>query len=200
MLVNTSSKYNNVITICGSGRNVGKTFLGENIISHFSTNNDIIAIKISKFKHQNYSNESLKEIYKNPFYTIWQELAFSQKDSGRYLKAGAKLSFYVECDDAHLLESFLFVKNNFCKDCLIVCESASITKYIKPEISVFVQSLDLILPQNKIRSYQSSTFTFLSESIEISMPQLFLYIKNKQWVPKYLANCNTANNKYQTFN
>lgn len=199
-MLNTSSKYNNVITICGSGRNVGKTFLVENIISTFSHKYNIVAIKISKFKHTNHQNDCLKLLFKTSLYTIWQELAFSNKDSGRYLKAGAKLSIYIECDDAHLLESFLFVKNNFCKDCLIVCESASITKYIKPEISVFVQSLDLILPQNKIRSYKSSIFVFLSESIEISMPQLFLNIVNKQWFPKYLANCNLDNKKYQTFN
>jgi hypothetical protein len=192
--VNIFSKYNNVITICGSGRDVGKTFLGENIISTFSNDYGIVAIKISKFKHKNHQNDCLKMIHRTSYYTIWQEMAFSNKDSGRYLKAGAKLSFYIESDDSHILESFLYVKNHYCKSCLIICESASITKYIKPSLSVFIQSIDLNVPQNKIRSYKSSNLVLLSKSIEISLPKLFLKIENKQWVTKYLINCKLYNN------
>ena len=180
--------YTNVINICGSRRNVGKTFLGESIISTFSNDIDIVAIKISKFKHKNHQNDCLKMIHRTSYYTIWQEMAFSNKDSGRYLKAGAKLSFYIESDDTHLLESFLYVKNYYCKSCLIICESASITKYIHPAISIFIESAYLPTSQNKLRCLNQSDLVLKEQSIEISIPQLFLTIKNNEWVLKYSKN------------
>jgi molybdopterin-guanine dinucleotide biosynthesis protein len=180
--------YNNVINICGSGRNVGKTFLGESIISSFSKDNDIVAIKISKFKHKNHQNDCLKMIHRTSYYTIWQEMAFSNKDSGRYLKAGAKLSFYIESDDTHLLESFLYVKKHFCKSCLIICESASISKYIYPAVSIFVESINHNTEKNKLRYLNISNIVLKEQSIEISMPQLFLNTKKNEWILKYSKN------------
>ena len=177
--------YNNVLNICGAGRNVGKTFLGVNIISHFSANKDIISIKISKFKHLNHNEELLKECYKTEHYTIWQELAFSNKDSGRYLKAGAKISYYVECDDAYLLEAFVKIYNTCPSSCLIICESASITKYIKPKLSIFVASNNYETSQNKLRCQNQSNLVLEEGSMEISMPQLFLFAYDKQWKLKY---------------
>jgi hypothetical protein len=177
--------FNNVLNICGAGRNVGKTFLGENIIAHFSTNNDIISIKISKFKHLNHAEELLKECYKTDRYTIWQELAFSDKDSGRYLKAGAKISYYIECDDAHLLEAFLKIYDSSPRSCLIICESASLTKYIKPKVSIFVASKIYETAQNKLRCLNQSNLVLEEESIEISMPQLLLLAYNNKWKLKY---------------
>jgi hypothetical protein len=177
-----------VINICGSGRNVGKTYLGESIIANFSNQQEIIAIKISKFKHKPSDKFGLHKLHETSNFTIWKELDYTTKDSGRYLKAGAKLSFYIECDDSHILESFLFVKNNYCKSCLIVCESASITKYINPAVSIFVESAYLPTSQNKLRCLKQSTLVLKERSIEISMPQLFLTTKNRNWVAKYSKN------------
>jgi len=177
--------FDHVISISGSCRNVGKTFLGESIISSFSNDFRIVAIKISKFKHKNHQNDSLKILHKTIYYTIWQELNFSNKDSGRYLKAGAHLSIYIECDDQHLLEAFLFVKKKYCNLCLIVCESASLIKYIKPAISIFVESLYLETPKNKISCLNRSDLVFKERIIEISYPKLFLTVQNHKWVNKY---------------
>ena len=188
--------YNNVISICGACRNVGKTFLGESIIKHFSTQQDIAAIKISKFKHQSGDKRELLKLHETTHFAIWRELGYTSKDSGRYLKAGAKLSFYIECDDAHLFEAFLYVKNKYCKSCLILCESASITKYIHPAVSIFVESAKLPVSQNKLRCLKQSNLVLKEKSIEISMPQLFLTIKNRNWVAKYSKNSVCSNNLF----
>jgi len=174
-----------VISICGAGRNVGKTYLGESIISHFSPKNNVISVKISKFKHKNHENDCLKLLQKTKYYTIWQELEHSNKDSGRYLKAGAKVSYYIECDDVHLLDAFLFIYRIYGTSCLIVCESASITKYINPAISIFVESAFYITESNKLACLDRSTLVLKERSIEISMPQLFLSVQNKYWLVKY---------------
>lgn len=177
--------YNNVISICGAGRNVGKTFLGESIISHFAKNNDIIAIKISKFKHSESDKVELKIIFKSTNYTIYKELNFTSKDSGRYLKAGAKNSYYIECDDANLLNAFLYVYNLHDESVFFICESASITKYIKPALSIFVESASYATEENKLQCLNRSTIVLKERSIEITMPQLFLSAQNNNWVVKH---------------
>lgn len=180
--------FDHVISISESCRKVGKTFLGESIISSFSGDFQVAAIKISKFKHKNHQNDNLKILHKTKYYTVWQELNFSNNDSGRYLEAGAKISIYIECDDAHLLEAFLFVKNKYCNSCLIVCESASLTKYIKPVIFVFVESTYLETPENKILCLNRSDLILKERKMEISIPKLFLSVQNHQWVTKYSEN------------
>ena len=179
---------NNVINICVAGRNLGKTYLGEAIISYFSGQQAIIAIKISKFKHHAKDKIGLHKLVETSFYTVWQELNFTPKDSGRYLKAGAKASYYIECDDAHLLNAFLFVYKMVGDSCLIICESASLSKYIKPAISVFVESASYATEENKLDCLVRSTVILKEKSIEISMPQLFLGVKNNNWLVKYPLN------------
>ena len=176
--------FNNVINVCGAGRNVGKTYLGESIIAHFSNQQDIIAIKISKYKHRASDKAGLHKLLESTNYTIWQELDFTPKDSGRYLKAGAKASYYIECDDAHLLDAFLFIYKIYGDSCLIVCESASITKYMKPAVSVFVESASYATEENKLQCLNRSTIVLKERSIEISMPQLFLSAQNNSWLVK----------------
>ena len=180
--------YNNVIGICGAGRNVGKTYFGETIISHFSNQQAIIAIKISKFQHHAKDKIGLHKLIETSFYTVWQELNFTPKDSGRYLKAGAKASYYIECDDAHLLNAFLFVYRMVGDSYLIVCESASLSKYINPAISIFVESALYATEENKFECLNRSTLVLKEKSLEISMPQLFLSAQNNNWLVKHTQN------------
>ena len=179
------NKFSNVITISGAGRNVGKTYLGEFIISYFSKEHSTIAIKISKFKHKAIDKIGQNQFFETSNFTIWEELNFTTKDSGRYLKAGAEASYYVECDDANLLNAFLAIYDIYGKSCLIICESASITKFINPGISVFVESESSQIDKNKLFYLQRSTIVLREKSIEVAMPQLFLYTQNNNWLVKY---------------
>jgi hypothetical protein len=186
--MNAICNYNNVIAICGAGRNVGKTYFGEAVISYFSNQQDVIAIKISKFKHHAKDKLGLHKLIETAYYSVWKEISFTHKDSGRYLKAGAKASYYIECDDVHLLNAFLFVYKIYGNSCLMVCESASITKYMNPAISVFVESASYDTEENKLDCLFRSTVILKEKSIEISMPQLFLGVKNTNWLVKYPLN------------
>lgn len=176
---------NNILIICGDGRNVGKTFLGESIISQFSPNNTIVAIKISKFKHKTEDKIGLNKLIEINNFSIFKEQNLTQKDSGRYLKAGAKASYYIECNDDSLLKAFLYVYNLHNNKCLFVCESASLTKHIISKLSIFVASENNQTAKNKLNCLNRSDLILKERSIEISMPQLFLSIKNNKWIPKY---------------
>lgn len=177
----------NVLTLCGSGRNVGKTYLGCQIIKHFSQNNPIIAVKISKFNHHHAEDEGMKLINKSEGFQIWKQVDFTQKDSGRYLNSGASASYYIECDDQHILEAFLFLYKMYGNSCLFVCESASITKYINPSISIFVESATYQTQLNKLHFLNQSTLVLKERSIEISMPQLLFSTVCNSWLLKQTA-------------
>ncbi|OIO12940.1 MAG: hypothetical protein COZ76_11855 [Flavobacteriales bacterium CG_4_8_14_3_um_filter_35_10] len=181
----TISRYKNVIGISGACRNVGKTFLGENIIERFSDKNSIIAVKISKFKHQSNDKIGLLKQFESPYFTIWKESNGTHKDSGRYLKAGAEASYYIECDDAHLLAAFLLVYKLYKPDKLFVCESASIGNYIKLGLSIFVESTNIETPSNKIAYKQSAELIFTENDLELKLPNLAITVKSGVWIANY---------------
>lgn len=181
----TISHYKNVIGISGACRNVGKTFLGENIIEQFSDKNSIIAVKISKFKHQANDKIGLLKQFESPYFTIWKESNVTPKDSGRYLKAGAEASYYIECDDSHLLTAFLLVYRLYKPDKLFVCESASIGNYIKLGLSIFVESTNIETPRNKIAYKQNAALIFTENDLELKLPNLALTVKSGVWIANY---------------
>ncbi|MDP2089397.1 MAG: hypothetical protein Q8J84_08345 [Flavobacteriaceae bacterium] len=178
----------NVLTLCGSGRNVGKTYLGCQIIKHFSKENLIIAVKISKFNHQQPEDGAMLLVNQSIGFQIWRQIKATEKDSGRYLNAGANASYYIECDDTHLLEAFLVIYKIYGNSCSIVCESASITKYINPAISIFVESAAYPTEQNKLHFLNQSTLVLKERSIEISIPQLFLSAEKNKWLVSQHSN------------
>lgn len=174
-----------LLTICGARRNVGKTFLGENIIKYFSKNTSLIAIKISKFQHTTLQDDSMELVHQSNKYCIWKQLLSTEKDSGRYLKAGASDVFYAECSDDYLLEVLMFIKDHYGQNKLLLCESASITKYVQPAVSIFVESVQFKTALNKRDCLNRASLVLQERSIEISQPQLFLSFKNKAWISKY---------------
>lgn len=173
--------FSNVLTICGSGRNVGKTHLGCQIIKHFSLNDSIIAVKISKFNHQHSEDEGMKLINKYEGFQIWKQVDLTEKDSGRYLKSGAHASYYIECDDQHLLEAFLTIHKMYGNSCLFICESASITKYINPAIAIFVESINYQTQLNKLYFLNQSTLVLKERSEEILNPHLQINTLFNSW-------------------
>lgn len=173
--------YQNVLSLCGAGRNVGKTFLGAKIIEHFSKEHPVIAVKISKFKHQAGDKAGLNNIKTTPAYSIWEERQTTNKDSGRYLKAGALKSYYIETIDEALLNAFQWVYDQYSQNYLFVCESASLTKYLQPAISVFVDYTDQATPENKLGCLKRSAIILKALSPQLAQPQTFLKATHGQW-------------------
>lgn len=132
---------NNILTIRGEGQNVGKTLLACDIISKFSRQHEIIALKISPHKHANTGNAKLVWTLNNS--SLLEETNYkSQKDTGRMLAAGAVKSYLLQTTDEEFgssLESFFELVG---KDSLVVCESGKISSHVVPGISFFVRQLN----------------------------------------------------------
>ncbi len=129
----------NLLLIAGTGRNTGKTLLASSIITKFSVDHQITGLKISPHFHN--GTESLKTMYKNINFNIYQETSLASiKDSSRLLKAGAHEVYYIECFDEYMKESFEKFLQIVDISSPIVCESPALRKYIQPGIFIIVDS------------------------------------------------------------
>lgn len=175
--------YPNLILICGSGRDTGKTFLACNIISEWKGRFIINAIKISIHRHEH--NPGMELLSEKEGYSIWKEHSISHKDSGRFLKAGAKSVFYIETNDVHLLDAFVSAIQFCDHGSMIICESGGLAKFIRPAVLLFVQH-----PQDEIDDKQvfrlMADRVIYSGSDEILHPERYIAVENGSWTMNFI--------------
>jgi hypothetical protein len=138
------------LIISGSGKKVGKTFLSVALIEHFSNQAPVIALKISPHKHDKLGN--VLTIADTQGYRLFRELEVHDKNSGQFLKAGAKASYFLETEDGFLREA-IEVFNRKCNpdNHPVLCESGALGKIIKPSILIYIAS-----SENQIDQYKES--------------------------------------------
>jgi hypothetical protein len=132
------SNASNFIIISGSGKKVGKTFLASALIRHFSLQSPIIALKISPHRHDNLGRVLV--IHGSGKYRLFRELEVHDKNSGQFLAAGAKDSFFLETEDGFLGEAiarFSAMCNPM--DLPVVCESGALGNFLRPGILLYIE-------------------------------------------------------------
>jgi hypothetical protein len=140
----------NYLIISGSGKKVGKTFLSVALIEHFSIQAPVIALKISPHKHDKLGN--VIAVSDTDGFRLFRELEVHNKNSGQFLKAGAKASYFLETEDGFLLKAIEEFSMKCNPDNLpIVCESGALGKIIKPGILIYIAG-----PENKFDQYKES--------------------------------------------
>jgi hypothetical protein len=123
------------ILIAGSGRNVGKTTLMCSIIENISVKQEVTAVKISKHLHSLTTKQ--KVVFEQPGLLIAEELdLISSKDSSRYLRAGAKRSFFIQTEQEMFPHLVLWMEEHF--NGIIVCETGYLGNFIIPRLAIFV--------------------------------------------------------------
>ena len=129
----------NILFISGTGRNTGKTTLACRIITHFSKQLDITALKISP--HYHVTGLTPKQLVINEEYRIIKERdAESGKDSSRMLKAGARESIFIQCSDEYLLDAMNSLPEALRKEVPVICESGSLGDFLVPGVHLMVRS------------------------------------------------------------
>lgn len=128
----------NILLIAGTGRKVGKTSFACYLINHFSSRFELIGLKVSSHLHQVQNQYEI--ITKTDDYIIYREInRDSGKDSSRMLKAGASAVYFIESEDNHLADAFCrllpIIGNQ-----PVICESASLAKFVTPGILVFIEN------------------------------------------------------------
>ena len=140
----------NFIIISGSGKKVGKTYLAVALIRYFSGQSPVIALKISPHRHDNLGK--VITISDTVGYRLFRELEVHDKNSGQFLEAGAKASFFLETADGFLgeaIEEFLRKCNPM--NLPVVCESGALGIIIKPGILIYISD-----PEFQYDSYKDS--------------------------------------------
>jgi hypothetical protein len=126
-----------LILISGAGRNVGKTTLGCVIIESLSAKEEVAAVKISKHLHP--LTEKQRVIIQKPGLVITEELdRGSNKDSSRFLCAGALRSLFVLVDEDHFPELAIWIKQNLSGS--VVCETGYLGNFITPDIAFYIEN------------------------------------------------------------
>ena len=128
----------NMLLISGNGRNVGKTTLACQIITHLSKQDSVSAIKISSHFHP-YDENNL--ILFGTGYVVLKEQNQSTKDSSRMLQAGAQTVFFIMAQQQQLTEVFERLADYLPKH-PIVCESGGLSDVADTGAFLFVNLKD----------------------------------------------------------
>jgi hypothetical protein len=121
--------------IGGNARHAGKTTLACSVIHKFSDKHPIIGLKVTSVYpgddefHGDHPDEPSTD------WTIMEETQlYSEKDTSRMLQAGATRVFYIRTQESSFGEAYQHFLKRFANDTLVVCESRSLRKLVKPGI------------------------------------------------------------------
>lgn len=135
------------LLVCGSGRNVGKSWLIEALLKRFSPGQDIISLKISPHRHKVSDGQSL--VSQGNDYSLFREENVSSYDSGRFLAAGASVSYYLECQDEHLETALQDFIQRIDPGAVVCCESGRLGYHLRPGLMLFIRGDDQSLSLRK---------------------------------------------------
>lgn len=131
--------YPNILLIGANARNAGKTTLACRIIQEHSKRVQLIGLKVTRFRsgeeafHGDHGKETVER------WTIEEEKGdHPEKDTFRLLEAGAERVFYLKCNETYFREAFEAFMATLDINSLVVCESRSLRRLIKPGIFILM--------------------------------------------------------------
>jgi hypothetical protein len=172
-----------IILISGNGQNVGKTTMGCRLIRHFKDlNHKVYALKVSPHIH---SSKSPYTLISNSRFTLSLERnKDTDKDSSRYLNAGADASFFLQVRNEHIREAAEYTFSLIPQDALAVVESGAFRFHFKPQVFLFLQrkndkinrkkNNELALLADRIVNFDGSQFNFDIEQIAVKDSKIYL--------------------------
>lgn len=123
----------------GTGRFVGKTTFAELLIEHFSKDFSIVAVKISNIKPGDQAVHGWHGDALTERFLIEEEFsAGNQKDTHRFLAAGAQRAFFIRSFEEALPEAVTAFFEQVSPNTLLVCESNTLRNYYDPGVMVMV--------------------------------------------------------------
>ncbi|MBI5540894.1 MAG: hypothetical protein HY951_12595 [Bacteroidia bacterium] len=166
----------NLLIVCGSGRNTGKTALVSKIIKVNKEKNKIAAIKVSPHFHAD--KQPKNKIWNDIDCNIYLEDEITTKDSSAFFQAGASPVYYLETKDYKLKEAFEIILKHIGDDRLIICESGVLGRIFKPGLLIFIESsINKVQDINKITNRNTADLIITVENGKLE--DELLKIENK---------------------
>ncbi len=132
-------RLSSLFLVGGTGRFVGKSSFAELLIKQFSGEHAITALKISNIKPgdeavHGWHGDRLKE----PFIIEEEKVAGNQKDTQRFLAAGARRAFFMRSFEESLPQAMEAFFELIPKNSLLVVESNTLRHHVQPGVLVMV--------------------------------------------------------------
>ncbi len=128
----------NYILIAGTGRNVGKTTLACRLIKQLAATGKVTAVKIAPHFHELTKRQIV--IHQEEGLTIVHETdEATDKDTSRYLRAGAWPAIYVQAVNKKLPALIGWMEKKLDTNFPVIIESGGLGKYIHPGKAYFVE-------------------------------------------------------------
>lgn len=166
-----------LLIIAGTQQNVGKTTLASKIISHFTWEHKITAIKITHHFHKEIGTAIPLE--KSKGYQILRENSpDTKKDTSIMLRAGAENAYLVQSTRESLIKAFTQLLKYIPEDNLIICESGILHEILCPGVFLVLRQLsckaeekkDLVLFEqaDRVVTYTLNGFDFSISDILVT--------------------------------
>lgn len=133
-------KLDRMLLIGSKQRKAGKTTLACELIKKFSKDYKTTAIKITRISKE-YPDHDMaddSELLKKGYSILEEKNCSNNTDTSKFLAAGAKQSFWLRVLDDCLLEGFTSLLKRIEKDAVIICESTSLIRLVKPGVFVMI--------------------------------------------------------------
>jgi 2-hydroxy-3-keto-5-methylthiopentenyl-1-phosphate phosphatase len=129
----------NWIFIGGTGRNIGKTTLAEMLVKKLSAAAPVTALKIARINPKEMPFHGHAVVSHGPKIIVREEQQRNgNKDSMRFLQAGATRSWYVQTEDQYFQEGFTKIRPLLENAVYGVCESNALRRYVRPALFIMV--------------------------------------------------------------
>lgn len=125
----------------GSRRHVGKTTLICEIIAAHQAKYSITGLKVTSVRAGDEFLHGDHPFKMKDNFEIFEETdRMGQKDTSRMLQAGAQKVFYIRTKDEYVPEAFDHFRKLSGENNLIVCESISLRKYVRPGLFILLDT------------------------------------------------------------
>lgn len=168
-------KWNNMLLVAGTDRNVGKTTFVCKLIRKISQYQKVIAIKITP--HFHVLPDKMPVLYKNNALVIAEEIYdVTGKDSAKMLATGAQKVYYVQSNETMLETAIEKIRPLIPDETPVICESAALRSYVNPGCFVLLSKNGK--HKKNIDKHVFANFIFDNFNYNI---ENFKY-ENNQWV------------------
>lgn len=138
---------NRMILLGAAGRNTGKTELAVRLIRRYAKTGEVVGVKVVTVKQHGDTCPRGGHgcgicVDLQGSYDIKEELEEGEKDTQRFLTAGAKMSFLVRTTPDALFDALTDLIGRIPENAIIICESNSVRTVLKPGYFLMLQSGD----------------------------------------------------------
>jgi len=137
----------NLLLVGGTGRNIGKTTFVERLVDMFNPEFSLITLKTSMLlPGEEYLHGKHRLVKPDEFFLFEENTGEGNKDSNRYLKAGASKSWFLSVGENALPQALGYFLDIVKEPGLIIAESNVIREIVIPGVFIMIKGDGVVKP------------------------------------------------------